>query len=73
VAVACERSTFEYMSAHRSQFDESPSRVARNAALGLPPEAGRGNSKVRKGQVSARPHANALDQGLPVVLPFFPK
>jgi hypothetical protein len=52
VALACEHSTFEYMSAHGSQFDEHLSKEARNPALGLPPDAGKGNSKVRRGQVS---------------------
>ncbi len=42
---AVERSTFEFMKAHNVQFDEHMGKK-RNAACGLPEDAGKNVSKV---------------------------
>jgi hypothetical protein len=39
------------MSTHASQFDDHLSKAARNEAMGLSPDAGRHNKKVREGKV----------------------
>ena len=46
---AVERSTFEFMKAHQSQFDEKLSKLARNEACGLPKDAGMASTKLRRG------------------------
>lgn len=46
---AVDHSTFEFMRAHDSQFDEHLGKLARNAACGLPPDAGLSGSKLDKG------------------------
>lgn len=51
IAVAVRHSSFDYMAAHRQQFDEHLTRAARNPAMGLPPEAGAQTTKVRQGAV----------------------
>lgn len=55
VAVATRHATFSFMKEHASHFDEKLSKLARNAACGLRPEAGlQGTSgKVNKGEVGA--------------------
>jgi hypothetical protein len=47
-----EMSTFEYMKQHDDKFDEKISKRTRNAACGLPPDAGLSSKKVRSGGVS---------------------
>jgi len=51
-ALACHNSTFKFMSEHSSHFDERLSKIARNSACGLPPDAGMagGGAKVRAGE-----------------------
>jgi hypothetical protein len=44
-------STFEYMKQHDDKFDEKISKRTRNAACGLPPDAGLSSKKVRSGGV----------------------
>ena len=51
VDVAVQHSTFEFMKAHESQFDEKLSKLARNEACGLPKDAGLRESKVKDGAV----------------------
>ena len=51
IAVAVKHSSFDYMAAHRTQFDEHLTRAARNGPMGLPPEAGAQTTKVRQGTV----------------------
>ena len=51
VEVATEYSTFAFMQKHQELFDEHLSKDARNEAMGLPRDAGRGNIKIRAGQV----------------------
>jgi sulfotransferase family protein len=46
-----EMSTFEYMKQHDDKFDEKISKRTRNAACGLPPDAGLSSKKVRSGGV----------------------
>ena len=46
---AVERSSFEFMKAHASQFDEKLSKLARNEACGLPKDAGMASGKLRRG------------------------
>lgn len=50
VRIATEKSSFEFMKAHASQFDEGLSKRHRNAAMGLPAEAGLEQTKVRQGR-----------------------
>eukprot|EP00802_Teleaulax_amphioxeia_P020720 Tamp_21017.p3 GENE.Tamp_21017~~Tamp_21017.p3 ORF type:complete len:106 (+),score=18.17 Tamp_21017:291-608(+) len=58
--VAVRHSSFEFMSAHSSHFDERHSKIARNAACGLPADAGLKNGKVRDGRSGAgRPALSA--------------
>jgi hypothetical protein len=49
--IATEHSTFEFMSEHKSHFDERLCRIHRNGPCGLAPEAGEGGGKVRVGRV----------------------
>ena len=51
--LAVDHSSFAFMSAHGSHFDERHSKIARNAACGLPEDAGLRNSKVRAGESGA--------------------
>jgi Sulfotransferase domain len=46
-----EMSTFEYMKQYDDKFDEKISKRTRNAACGLPPDAGLSSKKVRSGGV----------------------
>jgi len=60
--IAVQHATFEFMSLHSQHFDERHSKLARNAACSLPPDAGLKNGKVREGKSGAgRP---ALSAGL---------
>jgi len=44
--IAVQHATFEFMSLHSQHFDERHSKLARNAACSLPPDAGLKNGKV---------------------------
>ena len=56
--LATEQSTFDFMKRHERQFDDHLVARARNAALGLPPDAG--STKVKSGQVGD--HERALNE-----------
>lgn len=45
-----DRSSFDFMHKHKGQFDEKLSKLARNEACGLAPEAGLKYSKIRAGE-----------------------
>ena len=51
LAVAVEHSSFEFMKAHATQFDEHVTKRKRNPACGLPLDAGMGGGKVNQGTV----------------------
>lgn len=51
VQKAVEHSSFSFMKAHESHFDERLSKLARNEACGLPKMAGMGSSKLNDGEV----------------------
>ena len=53
-ALAVARASRAYMQAHEAQFDEKLSKRARNAAMGLAPDAGLGATKVGCGGSAAR-------------------
>jgi Sulfotransferase domain len=53
VAAAVQRSTFAFMKEHEDKFDEKLSKTMRNAACGLPPDAGLGKTKI------GAPHGNS--------------
>jgi hypothetical protein len=57
LATAVEHSTFAFMQAHGAQFDEHLTKHARNAACGLPREAGLAGSKLSTGQVGGAKEA----------------
>lgn len=46
---AVKRSSFQFMKAHASHFDEKLSKLARNEACGLPKDAGMNGGKLRSG------------------------
>ncbi|EGD72479.1 hypothetical protein PTSG_11596 [Salpingoeca rosetta] len=48
-----EHSSFEFMKAHEAQFDEHLSKLRRNAACGLPPDAGMRHGKINRGESGA--------------------
>ena len=51
VDTAIQMSSFEFVKAHESQFDEKLSKLARNEAMGLPVNAGlTGGGKIRDGK-----------------------
>jgi hypothetical protein len=51
VQVAVAHSTFDFMRAHNSHFDEHMTKAARNEICGLPKDAGKENSKVQNGKM----------------------
>ena len=51
IDVATKKSTFAFMKAHESQFDDHITKDARNGPCGLPEDAGKGISKVMDGHV----------------------
>jgi hypothetical protein len=61
LAVACEQSSFAFMKAHESQFDEHVTKKKRNPACGLPIDAGMQGSKVNSGKTGAAKEAMPED------------
>lgn len=49
VRAAVQHSTFKFMKAHESHFDERLSKISRNEACGLAPDAGLAKSKINDG------------------------
>jgi len=47
---AVDRSSFEFMSKHKGHFDEKLSKLARNEACGLRPDAGMSATKLNRGE-----------------------
>ena len=57
VRVATDHSTMAFMKAHAEKFDEHLTKQARNGVCGLPPDAGKDNSKLRQGNVGGSQEA----------------
>ena len=60
IAVATRQARFDFMKAHERQFDDHLTAAARNAACGLPPDAG--SSKVKAGRTGG--HAGVLSAAM---------
>eukprot|EP00045_Choanoeca_perplexa_P010333 m.104366 g.104366 ORF g.104366 m.104366 type:complete len:315 (-) comp15239_c0_seq1:1414-2358(-) len=61
LALATEQSSFAFMKAHESQFDEHITKMKRNPACGLPVDAGMHGSKVNSGRTGAAKEAMPED------------